>query len=227
MSLGHGASIVRDGLVLHLDAASVRSYPGSGTTVSDLSSNAFSGTLTNGCTVSNGAFQFDGVDEYVDLGDAVDITGPFSLNVWFKGNASQPDSYVGLLNKSGNGDFGNYGLYGDGSSSYVRFGFVSSSAQREVSNTSYNDIKANTWVNYCGTYDQTNLKLYRNGVLIASASQTETPLATNDTLSLGGRVASSNYFFSGEISVGQIYDRDLTLDEIQQNFNALRGRYGI
>ena len=226
MSLGHGASIAKNGLLMHLDAGNTKSYPGSGTSCTDLSGNGINGVLTNGATVSNGAFVFDGVDDHVSMGDVLDITGSFSLNVWFKGNTTQPDQYVGILNKDVSGSFGNYGLYGDVNSSYVRFGFVSSTAQREINNSSFLDIKSNEWVNYCGTYDQSFMRLYRNGVQIASLSMTETPVTNNTVLALGGRVGTANYF-SGQISIGQVYSRGLTAAEVTQNFNAHRGRYGI
>lgn len=227
MSLGHGASIVRNGLVFHVDAGSVRSYPGTGTNVYDMSGLGNHGVLQNGASVSNGAFVFDGIDDHVNMGDKVDISSGFTLNVWFKGNPTQNDTYAGILNKDASGNFGNYGLYGDVNSTYVRFGFVSTvSEQREISNSSYSDMKTDQWVNYCGTYDQSFLRLYRNGVQITSAAQTETPLANNDTLSFGARIQTASYF-NGLISIAQIYNRGLTLDEVQQNFFAYKGRYGL
>jgi hypothetical protein len=63
MSLGHGASIVRDGLVLYLDATNPKSYPGSGTTWKDLSGNGNNGTLVNGVgytDANKGSLVFDG-----------------------------------------------------------------------------------------------------------------------------------------------------------------------
>jgi hypothetical protein len=69
MSLSHSPLIVRDGLVLCLDAANPRSYPKSGTTWSDLAG-ANNGTLTNMTDNFNqddkGSLSFDGSNEYVD-----------------------------------------------------------------------------------------------------------------------------------------------------------------
>ena len=62
MGIGHGADIVRNGLVLHLDAANKKSYPGTGTAWNDLSSNN-NFTLNNSPTLSNGYFNFDGINE--------------------------------------------------------------------------------------------------------------------------------------------------------------------
>jgi hypothetical protein len=72
MGIGYNTSVVRDGLVLYLDAANRKSYPGSGTVVKDIVSNSINGTLLNGVSFSNsnkGIFSFDGVDDYINLQD--------------------------------------------------------------------------------------------------------------------------------------------------------------
>jgi len=68
MGITYNTSIVRNGLVLHLDAANRKSYPGTGTTWTDLSGLNNNGTLTNGVSyqsVNQGAFNFDGIDDFV------------------------------------------------------------------------------------------------------------------------------------------------------------------
>ena len=221
--------IVTDGLVLNLDAGDTSSYPGSGTTWYDISGNALNGTLTNGPTydsANKGSIVFDGSNDYVDLGDVLDISSNFTLSVWFKGNASQ-QTFVGIISKDASGNFGNYGMYGDSNSNYVRFGFYDTGGtQREVSDSSYSDIKSGNWVNYIGTYDSSELKLYRNGVGISSASVNTTPQTNNNSLTIGTRIVNS-FEFNGNISSVQIYNRALSATEVEQNFNALRGRYGI
>ena len=230
MALFHSPIIVTDGLVLCLDAGNAKSYPGSGTSWSDVSGEGNNGTLVNGVGYSGdnlGSLSFDGVDDYVNLGD-LDLPAPFTLSIWFKGNTT--NQFCGLLNKSSSENFGAWGLYGSSDASYVRFGFVNTSnSQRVISNTNFNDIKANTWVNYVGTYDFSNLRLYRNGIEIASAVETTTPTSTNDIASIGNRVVTnrSDRAYAGLLSSAKIYNRALTASEVQQNFKALRGRYGI
>jgi len=216
-------------LVLNLDAGDSSSYPGSGTTWYDISGSGLTGALTNGPTydsANNGSIVFDGVDDYVDLGDVLDISSNFTLSVWFKGNASQ-QPYVAIIAKDASGNFGNYGMYADNGSNYVRFGFRDTGGtQREVNDSSYSDIKSGNWVNYIGTYDSSELKLYRNGVGISSASVNTTPQTNNNSLAIGARLLNS-YEFNGNISSVQIYNRALSASEVEQNFNALRGRYGV
>ena len=67
MALSHSPSIVTNGLVLCLDAANSKSYPGSGTTWTDLSGRGNNGTLVNGVGYNSGnlgSLVFDGVDDY-------------------------------------------------------------------------------------------------------------------------------------------------------------------
>jgi hypothetical protein len=230
MSASAGPDIITDGLVLCLDAGNRDSYPGSGTVWRDLAGRGLNGTLTNGPTFNSnngGSVVFDGVNDYVNLGD-LDLSSSFTLSLWFKGSTTQPDTFCGLFNKSNSSNFGNWGLYGDANSSYVRFGFYNtSSSQREVSNSSFNDIKANIWVNYVGTYDFSNLRLYRNGIQIASAAESSTPENNNNTASIGYRVAGNDFAYSGLVSIASIYNRALTPQEVLQNYNATKGRFGL
>ena len=72
MAFSFSPRIVTDGLVLYLDAANQRSYPGSGTTWSDISRGGNNGTLVNGPTFdpgNGGSIVFDGVDDYVSIPD--------------------------------------------------------------------------------------------------------------------------------------------------------------
>lgn len=78
MGIAYNTSIVRDGLVMHVDAANVKSYSGSGTTWSDLSGNGNHGTLVNGPTFNssnNGIFSVDGASDYFTTPYVMDQSG--------------------------------------------------------------------------------------------------------------------------------------------------------
>ena len=86
MGISRGKSIVTDGLILYLDAANKKSYPGSGTVWSDLSGNANTGTLTNGPTFdssNNGSINFDGTDDLVECSSisSTNFTNSVRMNV--------------------------------------------------------------------------------------------------------------------------------------------------
>ncbi len=93
MSLSRGPKTITNGLVLYLDAANKKSYPGSGTTWTDLSGNVYNGTLTNGPTFSAanmGSIVFDGTNDNIQLGNASTFlpTSAISLNCWAKTNVT-------------------------------------------------------------------------------------------------------------------------------------------
>jgi hypothetical protein len=214
------AGIVTDGLVLHLDAGNSTSYPGSGTTWTDLSGNGNNGTLTNGPTYSSadgGSIVFDGSNDYAPIGTSQFPFGasPGTLSSWVRTNTISA-SYRWIVS------------YGQASGSQSRFlGF---------NGTTYyfggygNDITAsgvplNTWFNMVGVYDGTNASMYINGALVSGpTAKSWNTVANNAQI---GRQTNASEYWSGNISQVQIYNRALTATEITQNFNALRGRYGL
>ena len=86
-------------------------------------------------------------------------------------------------------------------------------------------IPTGTWGFYCITYDGSNIKIYRNSVYEGSQATTGTADWTNGFNI--GNYAGSAYWYQGLISNISMYNRALTSAEVKQNFNALRGRYGI
>lgn len=236
--------IVTDGLVLHLDAAKRDSYPGSGTTWHDLSGNGNDGTLTNGPTYSgvakDAAIEFDGVDDFVSIADNDifsfgDGTNNFakSVSFWFKVDDATHtiQSIVAKDNYSGQREW-NMGIY---SSNRLRFflkGNLDGSNQfgRETGAI----LQSNTWHNCVCTFDGVNgdpsgMKIYIDGNRedIYSNGAATGQVCQNGTAPLTIGRSNSTRSQDGNFSSLLIYHKELTVEEIQQNFNALRGRYGI
>ena len=235
MSAHGNPDIIEDGLVLCLDAANKKSYSGSGTTWTDRSGNGNDGTLTNGAVFSSlggGSTSTDGIDDYVDLGNdsSLDISGAFSLEIFFYGG-SGIDSYGGLLNKASSGNFGNWGLYGDANNNYVRFGFrATNGSQEETSNSNYNDISTEAWVHYLGVYTGEVIYLYRNGIQIGTKNvslNSRTQETNSYNAAIGRRLANNGYEVDFKVSVARVYNKALTVDEVLQNFNATKSRFGL
>jgi len=235
MATSYSPKIITDGLVLCLDAADRKSYSGSGTTWTDRSGNGNHGTLTNGPTFDSsngGSIDFDGVDDNVNLGNdsSFDLTSEFSLEVFFFGG-SGIDSYGGLLNKAGDGNFGNWGIFGDGGNDYIRFGYVSTNGgQIEINASSYSDISTGAWVHYLGVFTGTSLYLYRNGDLVSSGGVTsshQTPQTNSYNAAIGRRLANNGYEVDFKVSMARVYNKALTAEEVLQNYNATKGRFGL
>jgi hypothetical protein len=84
----------------------------------------------------------------------------------------------------------------------------------------------NVWVNLCVTVSGTSIKTYLNGVLAGSTTMDTTVKSFGSEVF--GIANGYGYFrMQGEVGVASVYNRALTAEEIAQNFNALRGRYGI
>ena len=222
MSLAHSPSIVTNGLVLCLDAANTKSYPGSGTTWRDLSGRGNSGTLTNGPTYSSANGGSIGLSsassQYVGVGTISLPYGssPGTISGWAKANSAT----------AGNGNW--IISYGNPATSQSRFiGYYN---QTYYFGGYGNDITAsgiqtNTWLNMVGVYDGANASMYINGVLVSGpTAKTWNTVANNAQL---GRQTWGGEYWDGNIAQVSIYNRALTASEIQQNFNALRGRFGI
>jgi hypothetical protein len=230
MGISYNTSIVRDGLVLYLDAANKKSYPGTGTSWTDLSGAVNNGTLTNGPVFdseNNGNVIFDGIDDWVStsLGASVnhlfcDSSNQFTVITWFK-----PSGSDGIIC----GCAGGLGTV----TAFVQYMSGTTFSTRCRGNTSENVIKTNldTSVFHMGafTWDgTTGLGYYNNESPVTIGIGT----ANNQNRLFGiadpAQGLLGNYpRFSGAVGISQIYNRALTSEEIKQNFEALRGRYGI
>lgn len=229
-----GKSIVTDGLVFSVDAANKKSYPGSGTAVKDLSGNSDS-TLTNGTTHDTtfiGAFDFDGSNDKivtpVTATNWADVA--FTIQLWTS-DCTQNDSCFVMGGDGGTNNFGLVGFYWSSSNlifSYWRTGGGTSKGFRMQvphDRTAPNNLCL-TFTGVGGTNTTTivnNCTLYFNGI-----SQTVihggggTP-STSGILELGG----GNYPLNGKIHNTLYYDRVLTSQEVLQNYNATKNRFGL
>jgi hypothetical protein len=228
MSLGHGASIVRSGLVLHLDAANRKSYSGAGTSWNDISGSGNNGTLVNGVqysTSNKGTMTFDGVNDYVSAGNLGSFFTQGTISYWMNSSAVEnyrnPVSthYLGL----------NQGIRFEQSSAGTLLAVIGNISNQWIAHSYTTDsiITANTWYNVVLIWNTStnNVVGYLNNIQKFNASQTFWA-TTLPSVSIGSGFDASRYF-AGKISNTAIYNRALTPLEIRQNFNATRSRYGI
>jgi hypothetical protein len=233
MSLGHGAGIVRSGLILYLDPASKKSYSGSGTAYVDLSRTNIDSTLTGGVTYStgnSGMLQFDGTTGYVDCGTASQIgtalTG-LTVSVWIYSTSQS----VRCIAENGTAFNTNTFYMFQENSSYFTFEVYGTTSSYDVVYADY-VYQLNTWYNLVGTWQSgSRTELYTNGVLtsgVRTGGTTQTTLRNgNANLNIGNRPGNTTFRFSGNMGSTAFYNRALSAAEIAQNFNATRGRYGI
>ena len=225
-----GPDIITDGLVFAVDAGSTRSYPGSGTTGTDLIKSE-SIDLQNGVAFSSangGSWEFDGTDDYIDLPDSLitDLNGgtEASLCIWIKSDTTGNSvSTSGIIQLSGyNNSNGNLWFYNNGYT-YLDIFRTSRVEQVFANNT---EVGTNWNLLTITTTPGTNgWKCYMNGVLKKQVTGQNTVSVSNiqGGLTLGRNNASR--YTNGKIAACQIYDTALTAAEVLQNYNAQKNRF--
>ena len=83
------------------------------------------------------------------------------------------------------------------------------------------------WNHIASTYDGTTMKVYINGVQDATTTPATGSVDSTQSINIGRDVNSGSAYLNGLIATTRIYKRALTATEVTQNFNALKGRYGL
>ena len=239
--------IVTSGLVLALNAADPNSYPGSGTTWRDISGNNNTGTLTNGPTfdsANGGSIVFDGSNDFVQFGSISRLqftnTQPYTISSWIYwtpvgSNITNIVCYGRVVGASPNvGDQGYYLALDSGvlrSNSFL-FDYYDGSNSISIQGN-INTISTNSWINIVGINNGSNntsgMSVYINSVLSSYTSRINlSPTSinyTNCNVNIAAR--DSKATMNGRVAQTLIYNRTLTAQEISQNYNATRTRFGL
>lgn len=239
MAVYGGPDIVTDGLVLHLDAGNRKSYSGSGNTWYSLINNNV-GTLTNGPVFDNnnqGSIFFDGLNDYVTVGSISGDFDNFSILFWF---------YTGLYGDAENILDCNYNVYSPTGNVGPRFELRNVGGQKYLTvllsgNTSNNSIyqaltaipngflQNNNWYFSGIIKNSANVYTIFNNSISPAISLTQGALSTIGNLQIGRgfHLGGSERYFSSKVACVQIYNTPLSSYQIQQNYNALKGRFGL
>ena len=223
-------NIIKRGLMLHLDVSSIDSYPGSGTNFYDLSGNVYNGTLTNGPTYNSGNggyISFDGTDDYVTMGTATDFatyTNGFTVDLWvYPTSASSYSTIFSSAATTSGGDWQVYIWYNTSS----KFGTTQrySGNQNDFSTT--NTFPINNWYNVVITSNNSTCYIYVNGT---SQSSSATGQINNQPASREVRLGNFKGYpaqYTGRIASCRVYNRALSSNEITQNYNIQKSRFGL
>ena len=223
MGIAYNPRTITDGLVLCLDAANSKSYPGSGTTWTDLSGRGNTGTLTNGPTYNSangGSIVFDGVDDKVVLSSSSSFafgTGNLTVSGWGY-VASHINFRILASTRPNTGGYADAWHIGTGANGSI---FLYSNAFNLQSTSSA--VPVNQWFYWTFTRDTGIGKLFVNTIVVASGSVTNNYTLTQ--IGIGDFPAANAEPWSGRIPQVSIYNRALSAAEIQQNYNALKSRY--
>jgi hypothetical protein len=216
-------SVVTTGLQLYLDAGNASSYPGSGTTWTDLTVNGRNGTLTNGPTYSatnGGSIVFDGTNDFVQCTGSLTVTAA-TFVTWIRRNGNQ-GQYDGILFSRGTNVTG--------------MDFQTSNQIAYTWNDNINTygwqsgltIPDLTWCMIAVSVTSTAATAYlcqASGITTATNTVNHTSSVINDI-----KIAQDDFggrFFNGNIAIAQLYNIALSAEQISINFAADRGRFGV
>ncbi len=212
-------NIISDNLALHYDAANANSYPGSGTTWKDLKGTG-NATLNNGPSYSTsygGMIAFDGTNDFAAT-NSITLSYPpgFTVEIVAKFNSISGAQGLITFNNTGASKYINF-YKGNGTGMRWEVG-----AGQSVTGT--NNLTAGVWYHFTGVYDGTTARLYRNGVLEASANLTSTTTTTASVV-MGAFDNTGTYPFNGNIAIARFYTRPLSASEVLQNYNSTKIRF--
>lgn len=181
-------------------------------------------TATSLTYSSDGSFSFNGSSDLIIASEnSIFNTQTPSVEVWIKTNALNQNGFwfeKGQVNTQ-------YSLFQEGSLILWRMN-IGGVTQITTNTASY--ISTSNWAQVVGTYTSGRRRLYINGVLVNADTQTGTIATNANGISIGaygGFNGSRGYYYNGNIGIVKVYNKELTEIEVRQNFNALRGRYGL
>lgn len=217
MAMHYSPKAVTDGMIFCLDPANTKSYPGSGGIISDIAG-GYTGTITGASFVdlNGGALDFQNSTSHYVLTD-FSYSGDWTICFWgYFDSSSGPVNYpirvataASTPNTYEAGIFvfysGNWGFY-DGGSSLNGVGTINYAE----------------WYNICVSKSSTTYKTFLNGSNTSSGTLDDIDI---NTLKLGTR--DFGFPIDGKLSHVCVYNRALTEAETTQNYNALKGRFGL
>ena len=212
MGVLYNSRIVTDGLVLCLDAGDKMSYPGAGTTWTDLSKHGNNGTINNSPNITDKAITLDSTDDYIEIASVIQAS---TIDFWFNSPSNQNAPLIYAGNDAFSSSQWQWSLFYYSSTLYWR----QDAGDYGQNITSYHSI--NKWHHFVMTRAATG-KVYIDGNHVSS--QASTPPSVTGNIRIG---KAGNYYWNGSVSSLKLYDRALSAEEIKQNYKATKGRFGL
>lgn len=167
---------------------------------------------------STGQPNYDGTNEYINLGNYTALKLGFDFSLEFVVKPEQ-DKWMYFFHKG----YGANNALAWGRHSSTDNWFFSTMTGGSYQNMYMGTATLNKYCHLVATYDGTNLRLYENGILKATSAMTHQMMDTNTSAGIGG----PDRYWNGEIPVAKVYNKVLSTQEVQQNFNAYKNRFNI
>ena len=234
MACHGGPDIVEDNLVLCLAAANTKSYPGSGTTWTDISGNGFNGTIYGSPSFSSdngGSFVCDGSDDDIVLPTSLNSSAYefyaaanyyYTVSCWFKPDVSDTGKNALFSKAGGFGGSGNLWVAYEGTNlgTSIRGSWDADSIVDGTLTSEWHEVVI--------AWDGSTCSAYFDGIFASNPSVGSASIQARDfTIAGTNSGAGTGELFKGNISVCKVYNKGLTAAEVKQNFDVLKGRYGL
>ena len=238
-------NIVTDELVFYIDPAYKKSYPRSGTTVTDIIGNT-TGTLSGAGGGNNtpqwentngGVFDFDGTDDYIDCADTTYLNGvaQMSLSIWFNLNTAEQNKgligdFAAASLASTNGHFTTTTKSISGNNYSFRFYLIHPDGVEASIQISNQPFTAGQWHNLIMTYNAGTVKFYVDGSFASSAiyrANNGIPTTLGSTAKPLDIGRYTTLEWNGKISSTLMYTKELSASEVLQNYQAQKERFGL
>ena len=227
MATSYSPKIITDGLVLCLDAGDGKSYSGSGTAWSDRSGNGNNASLSNGPTFnSDGYFELDGTDDRITSGAKLSGTENGSIYLWCNPTSSNTGAMLAYQNTG----VGRIWIY-VGSTGVLNLNTYFGSGMDFYLTASGSNVK-DKWGLITVTFDRSGYqKIYYNGEFLTSRdiSSASSISWNSGTLALGSFDYNGPTWYAAQNKAAKfmVYNVEHTSEQILQNYNATKGRFGL
>lgn len=221
-------AITTSGLTVNLDAGIATSYPGTGTTWTDLSGNGYNQTLLNGIGYSTsygGSLTFDGVNDYILLPNTMIPSAEVTIELVCSNTNLGVYSSIIAGGTSGNQDLNVHlpwsdgTVYWDAGRPFQRISKLTTTGER---------TGIHHWV-FTKNSSTGVMNIYLDGSLWHTGSGLTNTIPTLTSLSLGryDNASAQTYYHKGNVSIFRVYNRAISASEVLFNFNATKSRFGL
>ena len=229
---GAAPPYVTDNLTFYVDASDASSYPGTGTTWSDLTTNGNDASIVGGPTFGGTGdakyFDLDGNAEYFSV-PSLNLQQSFSFETVFQTSTNSSRYNIISAGTTQTGKGLHFEYRPSRSDIEFNYSFYGGAYTSQYSNSG--PININTWYHLVATYNHSTGAhgLYLNAVAQSPTynSVTSNSMATVNTFYMGYWKAVNNYGWNGPWALARLYYKELSSSEITTNFNGLSTRFGL
>lgn len=238
MGTNYSPKLVTNGLILCLDAANTKSIVSGTTTWNDISRSSYDGVLTNSGVTYNslydGNISFSGTNGYVTLGtntpNLYPGTNDFTISMWLNFGGFT-GSFRHIWYGNAGGALLGFGILLNNANNLMRVEVNGSVGGRQINQSTNAANYLNSWHNWTYVINQSTFQIlvYVDSVLfntITYSNWGSIDKQSGQPLLLGTH-DGSQYYYNGLIAAVQVYNRAITSTEVLQNYNALKGRFGL